>query len=109
MPETPTIAQLQAAADEANARADELQRQLDATRAAMAMRSVRASGAPGKTFRFYVDRKIVRVKGVETGGDHARIVDVEADDLAGAEKLLRLKKGEVVNQVVSVTFAEDLQ
>jgi hypothetical protein len=59
------------------------------------------------TFRFYVDKKIVRKGQVETGGEHSRVVDLEAVDEDDARSKLaaskeKLAKDEVEGQLVSI-------
>jgi len=112
-----TLAETQAALDQALAQVEDLKRQLDATRAAMASRSVRADGSPGKTFRFYLRNKIVthpakgcKIEGCthDTGGDTTRVLDVEANSLDEATAEVKLAKNEEIDQVVGVTFATDL-
>lgn len=52
-------------------------------------------------FRAYIDKKIVKGKG---GGEHIRVVDVEAADHTEARALVDgdLKRGEAIGEIVVI-------
>jgi hypothetical protein len=54
-------------------------------------------------YRAYIDKEITE-KG---GGDHSRFIDLEADNKKQAEQDLKLKKNEVLNQVVELSWGPD--
>jgi len=54
-------------------------------------------------YRAYIDKKIVTDdKGVSTGGEHSRVFDAQASDEPAFLTMLKLKKDEALNQIVSL-------
>jgi prolyl-tRNA editing enzyme YbaK/EbsC (Cys-tRNA(Pro) deacylase) len=55
-------------------------------------------------FRVYIDKKVTSKNGVVSGGDHSRVVDLEAEDQADAARQIDLKRNEEINQIVGVSY-----
>ncbi len=61
------------------------------------------------TYRFYVNRPVVKKGKLEQGGEHVRVVDVEGSDLDVARKTWaagdeKLKRDEVEGEVVQIVL-----